>query len=166
VPLRRDHLYRGRKGNFCISTEVLDGLQAHFSSRAKQMLLDYRARLVGQERGDADGGGQELAGLRLENAMLRSVCSNVARQNVATKSGFNTLVKTQRSSRWLQLRRTITKLRKEKCRPQEFEFPDFNVRKVKEVLNPEFVPSRQVENFFNLIIPLFYKGIYLCKNSF
>jgi hypothetical protein len=124
VPLRRDHLYRGRKGNFCISTEVLDGLQAHFSSRAKQMLLDYRARLVGQERGDADGGGQELAGLRLENAMLRSVCSNVARQNVATKSGFNTLVKTQRSSRWLQLRRTITKLRKEKCRPQEFEFPD------------------------------------------
>lgn len=31
----------------------------------------------------------------------------------------------------------------------EMEFPEFNVRKIREVLNPEFVPHRRVENFPN-----------------
>jgi hypothetical protein len=32
----------------------------------------------------------------------------------------------------------------------EMEFPEFSLRKIREVLNPEFVPSRQVENFPSL----------------
>ena len=85
VPLRRDHLYRGpsHNGAFCINPEVLEGLQAHFSSRAKQMLLEYRARRVSEERGDTDGRGQGDSALRLENEMLMSVCSDLARRRVA-----------------------------------------------------------------------------------
>lgn len=138
VPLIKDHLYRGRGGAFCISPEVLEGLQARFSSRAKQMLLEYRERCVSRESlgssccRSADDQGQENALLRLENDRTRAASLDVARRmalarrEATCKTGSNKSTReVKRSYRWLQLRRTIRKLRKSQVRKsQEFEFPD------------------------------------------